>query len=119
MKIEQIDLKAYGHFTNQRLTLGGSADFHIICGPNEAGKTTLWRAINGALFGIPERSQDTFLHDSKKLRIGLALTANSGERLAVMRRKGRSIRCSNTIRPPATNLPKAFLKIVFASGSAD
>ena len=89
MKIEQIDLKAYGHFTNQRLTLTGDANFHIICGPNEAGKTTLWRAINGALFGIPERSQDTFLHESKKLRIGLALQASSGERLAVMRRKGR------------------------------
>lgn len=89
MKIEQIDLKAYGHFTNQRLSLAGDANFHIICGPNEAGKTTLWRAINGALFGIPERSQDTFLHDSKKLRIGLALQSSAGERLAVMRRKGR------------------------------
>lgn len=88
MKIEQIDLKAYGHFTNQTLTLDGAADFHILCGPNEAGKTTLWRAINGALFGIPEGSQDTFLHD-KKLRIGLALIARSGERLAIMRRKGR------------------------------
>jgi hypothetical protein len=60
MKIEQIDLKAYGHFTNQRLALGGAANLHIICGPNEAGKTTLWRAINGALFGIPERTQDGF-----------------------------------------------------------
>ena len=89
MKIEQIDLKAYGHFTNQRLSLAGDANFHIICGPNEAGKTTLWRAINGALFGIPDRSQDTFLHDSKKLRIGLDLISTSGERLAVMRRKGR------------------------------
>ena len=89
MKIEQIDLKAYGHFTNRRLALAGGANFHIICGPNEAGKTTLWRAINGALFGIPERSQDTFLHDSKKLRIGLQLKSASGEQLALMRRKGR------------------------------
>ena len=89
MKIEQIDLKAYGHFTAQRLTLGSAANLHIICGPNEAGKTTLWRAINGALFGIPERSPDGFLHAARKLRIGLALSARSGERLAVMRRKGR------------------------------
>jgi uncharacterized protein YhaN len=89
MKIDQIDLKAYGHFTNQSLVLNGGTNFHIICGPNEAGKTTLWRAINGALFGIPERSQDTFLHDPKKLRIGLTLTSRSDEHLAVMRRKGR------------------------------
>jgi len=89
MKITQIDLKAFGHFTNRRLTLTGNANFHIICGPNEAGKTTLWRAINGALFGIPERTQDTFLHDTKKLRIGLTLQAANGEQLAIMRRKGR------------------------------
>ena len=88
MKIEQIDLKAYGHFTNRRLSLAGVANFHIICGPNEAGKTTLWRAINGALFGIPERSQDTFLHE-KKLRVGLQLKSAAGEQLAIMRRKGR------------------------------
>ena len=51
MKIEQIDLQAFGHFTRQRLVLGDAANLHLICGPNEAGKTTLWRAINGALFG--------------------------------------------------------------------
>ena len=73
MRIEQIDLRAYGHFNNQRLLLGGGANLHIICGPNEAGKTTLWRAINGALFGIAERTQDAFLHEARKLRVGLSL----------------------------------------------
>lgn len=88
MKIDQIDLKAFGHFTNQSLLLNGAANFHIVCGPNEAGKTTLWRAINSALFGIPHSSKDTFLHDSKNLRVGLVLTAQSGKCLNVMRRKG-------------------------------
>ncbi len=89
MKIEQIDLKAYGHFTAQRLALGSAANLHIICGPNEAGKTTLWRAINGALFGIPETTRDGHLHGNPKLRVGLSLSSRGGERLAVMRRKGR------------------------------
>ncbi|MEF8752695.1 MAG: AAA family ATPase [Accumulibacter sp.] len=89
MKIEQIDLKAYGHFSNQRLSLAGSANLHLICGPNEAGKTTLWRAINGALFGIPETTRDGYLHGNPKLRVGLVLSSRAGERLAVMRRKGR------------------------------
>lgn len=88
MKIDQIDLKAFGHFTNCSLSLNGAADFHIVCGPNEAGKTTLWRAINNALFGIPHTSKDAFLHDSKNLRVGLVLTAQSGKCLNVMRRKG-------------------------------
>jgi uncharacterized protein YhaN len=89
MKIEQIDLKAYGHFTNRRLLLDGGAPLHIVCGPNEAGKTTLWRAINGALFGIPETTRDGHLHTNPKLRVGLALSSRAGDRLAVMRRKGR------------------------------
>ena len=89
MKIEQIDLKAYGHFSNQRLRLAGSADLHLVCGPNEAGKTTLWRAINGALFGIPESTRDGHLHGNPKLRVGLVVSSDAGERLAVMRRKGR------------------------------
>lgn len=89
MKIEQIDLKAYGHFSNQRLSLAGGANLHLICGPNEAGKTTLWRAINGALFGIPETTRDGYLHGNPKLRVGLVLSSRAGERLAVMRRKGR------------------------------
>jgi exonuclease SbcC len=89
MRIEQIDLKAYGHFSNQRLTLAGGADLHLICGPNEAGKTTLWRAINGALFGIPETTRDGYRHGNPKLRVGLVLSSRAGERLAVMRRKGR------------------------------
>lgn len=88
MKIEQIDLKAFGHFTDQSLSLNGAVNFHVICGPNEAGKTTLWRAINSALFGIPHSSKDAFLHDTKNLRVGLALKAQSGKFLNVMRRKG-------------------------------
>ena len=89
MKIDQLDLKAYGHFTGQRLDFRGSARLHIICGPNEAGKTTLWRAINGALFGVPEQTRDGHLHGKPKLRVGVVLTSAAGEQLAVMRRKGR------------------------------
>ena len=89
MRIEQIDLKAYGHFSNQRLSFAGGADLQLICGPNEAGKTTLWRAINGALFGIPETSRDGYRHGNPRLRVGLVLSSRTGERLAVMRRKGR------------------------------
>jgi chromosome segregation protein len=75
VKIDQLDLKAYGHFTGQRLDFRGSARLHIICGPNEAGKTTLWRAINGALFGVPEQTRDGHLHGKPKLRVGVVLTS--------------------------------------------
>ncbi len=89
MRIEQIDLKAFGHFTNRRLRFDGTSDLHIAYGPNEAGKSTLSRALRGALFGIPERTGDNHLHANPNLRIGLVLAAADGRRLALMRRKAR------------------------------
>ncbi|MEF8700727.1 MAG: AAA family ATPase [Candidatus Accumulibacter sp. UW26] len=89
MRIDQLDLKAYGHFTGQRLDFRGQAGLHIVCGANEAGKTTLWRAINGALFGVPEQTRDGHLHGNPQLRVGLVLRSAAGEQLALMRRKGR------------------------------
>jgi uncharacterized protein YhaN len=89
MRIEQIDLKAFGHFTGRRLRFDGASDLHIAYGPNEAGKSTLSRALRAALFGIPERTGDNHLHANPNLRIGLVLAATDGRRLALMRRKAR------------------------------
>ncbi len=89
MRIAQIDLKAFGHFSDRRLQLGDSPDFHITYGANEAGKTTLSRALKSALFGIPERTTDNFRHANDRLRVGLVLENTKGERFAFMRRKAR------------------------------
>ena len=89
MRIAQLDLKAFGHFTNQRIAFDAAPDLHIIYGPNEAGKTTLTRALRAALFGIPERTTDQYLHAPQNLRIGIVLGSSTGEQLAVMRRKAR------------------------------
>lgn len=89
MRIARLDLKAYGHFTNRPISFEGGPDFHIAYGPNEAGKTTISRALKAALFGVPERTTDSHLHGTTNLRVGVVLALSSGERLAVMRRKGR------------------------------
>jgi DNA repair protein SbcC/Rad50 len=89
MRIAQLDLKAFGHFTDRRIVFEGGADFHMAYGPNEAGKTTISRALKAALFGIPERTTDNHLHANPKLRVGVVLASSRGERLAAMRRKAR------------------------------
>ncbi len=89
MKIERLYLKAYGAFSERRLDFTGGPDFHVIYGPNEAGKSTTLRALIGLLFGIEERTADNFLHPNPRLRIGAALATADTGRLAVMRRKGR------------------------------
>ncbi|GAB1718793.1 MAG: hypothetical protein NTAFB09_05240 [Nitrosospira sp.] len=91
MKIAQLYLKAYGAFSGQRLDFGNGdgANFHIIYGPNEAGKSTTLRALTGLLFGIDDRTADSFLHPNPQLRVGATLITGQGTQLSVMRRKGR------------------------------
>lgn len=62
MRIAKLQLPAYGHFQSKELHLegGGECDFHIIYGSNEAGKSTLLRAISELLFGIHRQSPAKF-----------------------------------------------------------
>ncbi len=89
MKIERLYLKAYGAFSERYLDFAGGPDFHVIYGPNEAGKSTTLRALVGLLFGIEERTNDNFVHPHPQLRVGAVLATASNGRLAVMRRKAR------------------------------
>ncbi len=86
MRIAQLDLKAFGHFTDRSIVFEGGNDFHIAYGPNEAGKTTISRALRAALFGVPKQTNDNHLHAYPNMRVGVVLESN-GERLAAMRRK--------------------------------
>ncbi|MCP5110112.1 MAG: AAA family ATPase, partial [bacterium] len=89
MRFEKLRLIAYGPFTGQELVFEQpDADFHLIHGNNEAGKSSTLRALLDLLFGIPERTPDNFLHSNQDLRIGAEL-AIDGEAVQVIRRKGR------------------------------
>ena len=89
MRLLRLDLLRYGRFTDRSLELSAKgADFHIIFGPNEAGKSTALAAIEDFLFGIPTRSPYDFLHDYASMRIG-AVLENGGSSLNVIRRKGK------------------------------
>lgn len=91
MILAKLYVKAFGPFSNRMLDFETSAGgFHLIYGPNEAGKSSLLRSISGLLFGIPERTSDTFLHQPNALRIGAVLVRSNGRRFSFMRRKGRS-----------------------------
>jgi len=62
MRIAKLQLPAYGHFQGKELNFekGSESDFHIIFGSNEAGKSTLLRAISELLFGIHRQSPAKF-----------------------------------------------------------
>jgi len=95
MKILEMKLIAYGPFTDANLDLrAGKEGFHVIYGPNEAGKSSALRALRHLLYGIPGQSPDDFLHPYTKMRIGATVQSGDGEQLEFIRRKGRS----NTLR---------------------
>ena len=72
MRLRRLGLERFGHFTGHAFDFGVAGDgpdFHIIHGPNEAGKTT---AMEGALrlfYGFPLRDSYDFRHQRKNLRV--------------------------------------------------
>jgi uncharacterized protein YhaN len=90
MNILQLELLAFGAFTNKILDFSAKQPgFHLIYGPNEAGKSTLRRALINLFFGIPERTSDAHLHPNNQLRIGANIVNHDLGELLFYRRKGR------------------------------
>ncbi len=90
MNILQLQLLAFGAFTNKILDFSAKQPgFHLIYGPNEAGKSTLRRALINLFFGIPERTSDAHLHANNQLRIGANIINDDLDQLLFYRRKGR------------------------------
>lgn len=94
MRIETLRLDAYGPFTGKTLHFGGpdkapDKALHIVFGPNEAGKSTILRALTSLLFGFDDRSKDAQLHPLKDLSVAAALRLNSGKILNLTRFKRR------------------------------
>ena len=99
MRIEYLRLPAFGKFTDHDIQFSPEHGLHLIYGRNEAGKSTLLRAVSHALFGIPRDSSDDFLHSSSSLRIeaGLRLTA---EPALLSPPQGSGILCGSKTNSP-------------------
>lgn len=97
MRINRFDLLRYGKFTDKSVLLPSETkDFHLIVGPNEAGKSTLRNAIQELLFGIETRSRYNFLHPHSEMRLG-ALIEHGDNKLDFIRTKART----KTLQTPA------------------
>ncbi|MDX3928650.1 MAG: AAA family ATPase [Shinella sp.] len=83
MRLNRLDLVRYGKFTDRSIDFGDVVptrpDFHVIHGPNEAGKSTLFSAYLDLLFGIEKTSAYGFLHGYPLMRVGGELTIGSAK----------------------------------------
>jgi uncharacterized protein YhaN len=114
MRLRRLDLTRYGKFTDQSLDFGAAPpdgpDFHIIYGPNEAGKSTTMQGWLDLLFGIPAQSRMNFLHPYGAMQLGAVIETGT-DRLDLIRTKGRV----NTLNDPAgTAVSEAVLQGVLA-----
>ena len=91
MRIRQLQLLKYGKFDGTSLDFPSNtvADFHVVVGPNEAGKSTVRHAITELLFGMPLRTRLDFRHALAEMRLGGVLQGVPGE-LAFHRARGRT-----------------------------
>lgn len=88
MRIARLDLLRYGRFTDRSLPFpAGAVDLHVICGPNEAGKSTAMSAIEDFFFGFERTSSYAFVHEQSSLRVG-AIVDGGGAALELRRKKG-------------------------------
>jgi uncharacterized protein YhaN len=84
MRINRLDLIRYGKFTDHVIDFGrpqdGAPDLHLVYGPNEAGKSTLFNAWLDLLFGIGQQSSYNFLHPYPAMRIGASVELDGDDR---------------------------------------
>jgi uncharacterized protein YhaN len=86
MRIDRLDLLAYGHHRDACLDLSQpDAGLTVVCGPNEAGKSTAMRALLSALFGIQSPAQDAYVYGRSGLRVGARLVGADKRELVFVR----------------------------------
>lgn len=119
MRLVELGLTAYGHFTEAKLPLAapaqGAPDLHIVFGPNEAGKSTLLAAWLDLLFGFPNQTQYDFLHERRALRVQAHMRDVAGTPYALARIKGNV----NTLLDAATDQPVAESVLASLLGGLD
>ncbi len=72
MRLRALHLDRFGHFTDRKYDFGAAGarpDFHIIYGPNEAGKTTTMEAALRLFYGFPLREPYAFKHQRANLQV--------------------------------------------------
>lgn len=116
MRLSQLHLVRYGKFTERNLDFGdakpGEPDFHLVYGPNEAGKSTLFAGFLDLLFGIESRSSYGFLHPYQTMRIGGIVEAGGRQHHAYRIKRNANSLIGPDEQPLADNLFSAALGAV-------
>ena len=89
MRLHEIEVENFGMFRGSRVGFGDGR-FHLVCGPNEAGKSTLLQLIRELLFGFAVRNPYAFPEHDGEMAATLSAEMRDGTHIRFRRRKGRS-----------------------------
>ncbi|PZX14584.1 ATP-binding protein [Celeribacter halophilus] len=110
MRLQRLDLERFGHFTDRSYDFGTGLcadgdrpDFHIIYGPNEAGKTTTMEAALRLFYGFPMREGYAFKHPRNNLQVSATLEIDGTVRrfTRLPKRSGALMDETGTVLPEA------------------
>ncbi len=102
MILNTLKLYAFGPFTDKILDLSGTKHgLHMVCGVNEAGKSSTLRALIGLFYGFGHIVEDAWLHENKNLSVGgdFLLPDNTLLRLTRYKRRKNDLIDEETDRP--------------------
>ncbi len=102
MKIRQLHINRFGHFTECGLAFPGNG-LQVIYGPNEAGKTTLLEFLRGLLFDFPARTPYDFGGQGEVAGVA-TLEMQDGRVVELRRRKGNKDKVSIKINGEPSDL---------------
>ncbi len=102
MKIRQLHINRFGHFTDCDLVFPGEG-LQVIYGPNEAGKTTLLEFLRGVLFDFPARTPYDFGGLGEVAGVA-TLELHDGRSVELRRRKGNKDKVAIKINGIPTEL---------------
>lgn len=111
MRLQNLNLVRFGKFTDREISLPSAEhDFHLIIGPNEAGKSTVRGAIADLLFGFPTRYPAmAFVHHQSDLRLA-ATVSDGAQNLSFIRTKAlRNTLRSDSDAPLPDNALEPFM----------
>ncbi len=108
MRLRELKIENYGVFSGHAIefSTGGSSNgrsrlvrsksdgpstggFHLVYGPNEAGKSTLLQMIRELLFGFAHQNPYAFEWSSGEMAVEAKIETADGRRIRFRRRKGR------------------------------
>lgn len=91
MRITELKLERFGHFSDVTLPLGGSG-LTLLWGANEAGKSTLLGALRSFLFGFPRGAAWDFRWPTDSIAVAGTVEFADGAVAELRREKKRGLR---------------------------